>query len=276
MNVKLQGAFILFQPEDVMIGGERMALLADIDKVVTIEPGEFAQIATPITFSGDGNVIALIHMHAGRLAHALDDHLEGAPEHGQYFIPQIGTERTVVVDVVNETGATVMIRPSMQIGILTLVNLGRDAADEPVEPAVTANASLRVSASFKPKFLKRDYLPAYSTVDAQGVDLRADLDDAILLDPGATTLVETGFTANIPSGFEGRIRSGNDLHQGATVANSRVSSNQPVSLVIHNTNPFPITIRPGDCIANYVFAPIAAAELVYREAEIAGANPASK
>ncbi|NLA50077.1 MAG: dUTP diphosphatase, partial [Bacteroidales bacterium] len=49
-------------------------------------------------------------------------------------------------------------------------------------------------------------LPEYSTVASAGMDLRACLDEDIILAPGRRVLVPTGLYVEIPRGYEAQIR----------------------------------------------------------------------
>ncbi|AXK43763.1 hypothetical protein [Erythrobacter aureus] len=258
MDLKLQGSSITFAQEDVMIGGNRLALLADIDKVETIKPGQFARIPTPIAFTGDGNTIALIDMHAGRLSHALNEHEENVPAQGEYFLPPIGEETTVFVDVLNETTATLMIRPGMSIGVMTLVNLG--AADEPAvqqnEPQA-ANA-ISISAVFAPEFINENYVPTQNDPLNPGVALRADIEEPFTLPAGATRSFFTGFYPEIPQGYEAQARIGN-LDERVTATLGKQIADRPAVVFLSNLTGADVTVEPADIIARFVLTPVARA-----------------
>jgi len=68
----------------------------------------------------------------------------------------------------------------------------------------------------------RNPLPSYSTVLSAGMDLRANLDEPILLKPLERILVPTGLHIQLPVGYEAQIRprSGLALKKGVTVLNS--------------------------------------------------------
>lgn len=65
-------------------------------------------------------------------------------------------------------------------------------------------------------------LPAYSTQWSAGLDLRANLDQEIVLKPLQRMLVPTGLFIELPVGFEAQIRprSGLALKHGVTVLNT--------------------------------------------------------
>ncbi len=65
-------------------------------------------------------------------------------------------------------------------------------------------------------------LPAYATADSAGLDLRANIDEDIVLHPMERKLVPTGLHIALPKGYEAQIRprSGLALKHGITVLNS--------------------------------------------------------
>lgn len=65
-------------------------------------------------------------------------------------------------------------------------------------------------------------LPAYATIASAGMDLRANLDEPVLLKPLERLLIPTGLFIELPVGFEAQIRprSGLAFKKGITVLNS--------------------------------------------------------
>jgi dUTP pyrophosphatase len=65
-------------------------------------------------------------------------------------------------------------------------------------------------------------LPAYETLHAAGMDLRANLEEEITMKPLARALVPTGLFVEIPVGYEAQIRprSGLAFKQGITCLNT--------------------------------------------------------
>jgi dUTP pyrophosphatase len=49
-------------------------------------------------------------------------------------------------------------------------------------------------------------LPAYQSELAAGLDLSADLDAAVTIEPGAIVVVPCGFAMALPAGFEAQVR----------------------------------------------------------------------
>ena len=110
-------------------------------------------------------------------------------------------------------------------------------------------------------------LPRYMTRGAAGMDLPAALDEALLIEPGARALVPCGFALSIPRGYEGQVRprSGLALKQGLSVLNAPGTIDTDyrgeVSVILANLGSEPVTIEPGQRIAQLVISPVATARL---------------
>jgi dUTP pyrophosphatase len=65
-------------------------------------------------------------------------------------------------------------------------------------------------------------LPAYKTAEAAGMDLRAFIEEPVILAPLERKLIPTGLFIALPKGYEAQIRprSGLALQMGITVLNS--------------------------------------------------------
>jgi len=65
-------------------------------------------------------------------------------------------------------------------------------------------------------------LPSYSTEASAGMDLRANIDNEIILNPLQRALIPTGIFLEIPEGYEAQIRprSGLAIKKGITILNS--------------------------------------------------------
>jgi dUTP pyrophosphatase len=105
-------------------------------------------------------------------------------------------------------------------------------------------------------------LPAYATEQAAGLDLRAAIDGAMVIQPGRHAMVPTGLAIALPAGHEGQVRprSGLAHRHGVTVLNSPGTIDADyrgevkVMLINHGHQPF--TIARGDRIAQLVIAPV--------------------
>jgi dUTP pyrophosphatase len=70
--------------------------------------------------------------------------------------------------------------------------------------------------------ISKNQLPAYSTINSAGMDLRANLISPVILKPMERILIPTGLYIELPSGYEAQIRprSGLALKHGITVLNT--------------------------------------------------------
>jgi len=113
-------------------------------------------------------------------------------------------------------------------------------------------------------------LPAYHSEGSAGADLQADLPEALTLAPGERRSVPTGLRLEIPRGFEAQVRprSGLALRHGVTLLNTPGTIDSDyrgeICVILVNLGGEPFTVRPGDRIAQLVFAPVARA--VFRPA----------
>ena len=111
-------------------------------------------------------------------------------------------------------------------------------------------------------------LPAYETVDSAGMDLRAHLEEPIVLAPGGRTLISTGLRLEIPSGYEGQVRprSGLALKRGLTVLNAPGTVDADyrgeVGVILINLSAEEQRIESGDRVAQLLFAPVTRGELL--------------
>jgi dUTP pyrophosphatase len=105
-------------------------------------------------------------------------------------------------------------------------------------------------------------LPAYATLGSAGMDLRAAVEEPIVLEPGKRCLVPTGLRIALPEGYEAQIRprSGLAIKQGITVANApgTVDSDYrgEVKVGLVNLSDSAYIIQRGDRIAQMVVAPV--------------------
>ena len=104
----------------------------------------------------------------------------------------------------------------------------------------------------------KNELPQYATPQSAGLDLRANIQQDIVLNPGQRTLVPTGLHIQLPVGYEAHIRprSGLAIKHGITCLNSPGTIDADyrgdvgVILINHGTEPF--VIKQGDRIAQMV------------------------
>lgn len=102
--------------------------------------------------------------------------------------------------------------------------------------------------------------PEYATALSAGMDIRAFLPVARVLLPGERGLIPTGLRIELPPGYEAQIRprSGLALKQGLTVLNSPGTIDADyrgeVGIILINLGQEPVTINPGDKIAQMVIS----------------------
>lgn len=101
-------------------------------------------------------------------------------------------------------------------------------------------------------------LPAYATTGSSGMDLKANIPEAISFQPMERQLIPTGIFIEIPVGYEVQIRprSGLALKQGITCLNSpgTVDSDYrgELKVILINLSATVQMIHPGDRIAQMV------------------------
>lgn len=103
-------------------------------------------------------------------------------------------------------------------------------------------------------------LPAYATELSAGMDLRANIDEPIVLKPMERRLVPTGLHIALPVGYEAQVRprSGLALKKGITVLNAPGTVDADyrgdVGVILINLSDEPFTVEDGERIAQMVIA----------------------
>ena len=103
-------------------------------------------------------------------------------------------------------------------------------------------------------------LPAYATALSAGMDLRADLQEPVVLGSLERALVPTGLHIELPAGFEAQIRprSGLAARNGISIVNAPGTIDADyrgeIKVVLVNLSKEPFTIQPGERIAQMVVA----------------------
>lgn len=114
----------------------------------------------------------------------------------------------------------------------------------------------------KVKIINRSHhqLPAYETPSSAGMDVRACIDQPIVLQPMQRVLVPTGLYMQLPQGHECQIRprSGLALKHGITVANSPGTIDADyrgeIKVILINLSQEPFVINDGERICQMVIA----------------------
>ncbi|TNE73232.1 dUTP diphosphatase [bacterium] len=105
-------------------------------------------------------------------------------------------------------------------------------------------------------------LPSYATQDAAGMDVRAAVEESVILAPGERLLIPTGLVFEIPRGYEVQVRprSGLAIKNGITMLNSPGTIDADyrgeVKVIAINHSQEPFTIKRGERIAQLVIAPV--------------------
>lgn len=103
-------------------------------------------------------------------------------------------------------------------------------------------------------------LPHYATALSAGMDLRANLDSPINLQPLERTLVKTGLFMELPAGFEAQVRprSGLAFKKGITVLNTPGTIDADyrgeIGVILVNLSNEAFVIEDGERIAQMVIA----------------------
>lgn len=103
-------------------------------------------------------------------------------------------------------------------------------------------------------------LPHYGTEASAGVDLRANIKEAITLKPLERTLVKTGLFIELPVGFEAQVRprSGLAYKNGVTVLNTPGTIDADyrgeIGVILVNLSNEDFVIENGERVAQMVIA----------------------
>tara|TARA_B100001179_G_scaffold232858_1_gene227556 strand:+ start:577 stop:1029 length:453 start_codon:yes stop_codon:yes gene_type:complete len=106
-------------------------------------------------------------------------------------------------------------------------------------------------------------LPEYQTPGSSGIDLRAAVEEPIIIGNGERVMIPTGLKMEIPAGYEGQVRtrSGLAATRGLVVLNSPGTLDADyrgeVKVILMNLGSEPLTINRGERVAQLVIAPVA-------------------
>jgi len=104
----------------------------------------------------------------------------------------------------------------------------------------------------------KNTLPAYETIHSAGMDLRADLESTVLLNPMERKLIPTGLYIELPEGHEAQIRprSGLAYKHGISIVNSPGTIDADyrgeIKVLLINLSTEPFEINTGDRIAQMI------------------------
>ena len=122
--------------------------------------------------------------------------------------------------------------------------------------------------------IEDEFIPIYGSSLAAGADVKACIEEDVILLPGHSVLIPTGIRMEIPEGYEIQVRprSGLALKHQITVLNAPGTVDADyrggvrVILINHGFEPF--TVTRGMRIAQLVLAPALRAFFVQKEREL--------
>lgn len=115
-------------------------------------------------------------------------------------------------------------------------------------------------------------LPEYATIASAGMDLRANLEEAVMLNPLQRTLVPTGLFIELPVGYEAQVRprSGFAVKHGITVLNTPGTIDADyrgeIKVILVNLSDVAYEITDGERVAQMVISEHVQAE--WEEVEV--------
>lgn len=111
-------------------------------------------------------------------------------------------------------------------------------------------------------------LPDYATDGSSGMDVRAAVDDSLIVPAGRVSLIPTNISVEIPIGFEIQVRprSGLAAKHGIGILNSPGTIDADyrgeIKIIIFNFSDKDFTINRGDRIAQLVLTEVIKANLI--------------
>ena len=114
---------------------------------------------------------------------------------------------------------------------------------------------------------KQINLPKYETEGSSGMDLAANIESTIKIEPGKTSIIPTGISLTIPFGFEIQVRprSGLAAKNQISVLNTPGTIDSDyrgeVKVILINLGEKPFIVEKGARIAQMVLCPIIKAKI---------------
>lgn len=114
-------------------------------------------------------------------------------------------------------------------------------------------------------------LPVYTSPGAAGADIRAAVDEPVILQPGAFGLIPTNLKVEIPVGYELQVRprSGLAAKNGVTVLNTPGTIDSDyrgeVKVILINFGKEPFPVQRGERIAQLVLSKVHTADFIVTE-----------
>ena len=117
------------------------------------------------------------------------------------------------------------------------------------------------------KLDKKVITPEYKTKGSSGMDLMANIKDAVFLKPGKSAIIPTGIAISIPVGYEIQIRprSGLAAKKGISVLNTPGTIDADyrgeIKIILINLSKKSFVVRSGDRVAQMILCPVIKAKL---------------
>lgn len=111
-------------------------------------------------------------------------------------------------------------------------------------------------------------LPHYATIGSAGMDIRAAVEDQIIIEAGKVVLVPTNLSVAIPEGYEIQVRprSGLAAKHGIGLLNSPGTIDSDyrgeIKIILFNFSQEDFVIKRGDRIAQLILAKVTIANLL--------------
>ena len=111
-------------------------------------------------------------------------------------------------------------------------------------------------------------LPKYETLGASGMDIRADIDTTIDIEPLGRVLIKTGLYLEMENGLECQVRprSGLALKKGLSVLNTPGTIDADyrgeIGVILVNLSNVAVSIEDGERIAQLVFCKVEHVSLI--------------
>ena len=110
-------------------------------------------------------------------------------------------------------------------------------------------------------------LPKYETAGSSGMDLSANVEETVSIDPGKISLIPTGISVSIPKNFEIQIRprSGLAAKNQISVLNTPGTIDSDyrgeIKVILINLSEKVFLVEKGDRIAQMILCPVVKAKL---------------
>ena len=118
-------------------------------------------------------------------------------------------------------------------------------------------------------------LPSYATEQAAGADIRAHLNQPMIIEPGESAIIPTGLFCEIPEGYEIQVRprSGLAAKSQVTVLNTPGTIDADyrgeIKVILINHGKKPFVVEPKMRIAQLVVAKVERARFIRAETLVA-------